>query len=47
MFWKQADTRGNLSQRSLVEVVKKEQLVEGSEYLETLLVAVPKWVTLS
>ncbi|EIW68972.1 hypothetical protein TREMEDRAFT_39301 [Tremella mesenterica DSM 1558] len=33
---------GNLSQRSLLEVVKKEDLVENSEFLETLVVAVPK-----
>ena len=33
--------RGNLSQRSLLDVVKKEHLVEDSEFLETLLVAVP------
>ncbi|RSH94719.1 Vacuolar ATP synthase subunit C [Saitozyma podzolica] len=33
---------GNLSQRSLVDVVKKGDLVEDSEFMETLLVAVPK-----
>ena len=33
---------GNLSQRSLIEIVKKEDLVLDSEFLETLLVAVPK-----
>ncbi|WVQ78786.1 hypothetical protein IAT38_000877 [Cryptococcus sp. DSM 104549] len=33
---------GNLSQRSLLGVVKKEHLVENSEFLETLIVAVPK-----
>jgi hypothetical protein len=37
--------RGNLSQRSLVDVVKKGDLVEDSEFMETLLVAVPKCVT--
>lgn len=36
--------RGNLSQRSLVDVVKKGDLVEDSEFMETLLVAVPKCV---
>lgn len=38
------DRRGNLAQKSLIDVVKKGDLVEGSEYLETLLVAVPKCV---
>ncbi|KAF9073750.1 hypothetical protein BDP27DRAFT_1288618 [Rhodocollybia butyracea] len=33
---------GNLSVRSLVDVVSKEDFVQDSEYLETLLVAVPK-----
>jgi len=33
---------GNLSVRSLVDVVSKEDFVGDSEYLETLLVAVPK-----
>ncbi len=33
---------GNLSSRSLVDVVKKEDVVQDSEYLETLMVAVPK-----
>lgn len=33
---------GNLSQRSLLDIVKKGHLVEDSEYLETLVVAVPK-----
>ena len=33
---------GNLSQRSLLEVVNTGDLVEDSEFLETLLVAVPK-----
>ncbi|GHJ84312.1 hypothetical protein NliqN6_0714 [Naganishia liquefaciens] len=32
---------GNLSTRSLVGVVKKEDIVQDSEYLETLIVAVP------
>lgn len=36
--------RGNLSQRSLLDVVKKGDLVENSEFMETLLVAVPKSV---
>ena len=35
-------SRGNLSQRSLLDVVNKEDMVENSEFLETLLVAVPK-----
>jgi hypothetical protein len=35
--------RGNLSVRSLVDVVHKEDFADpNSEYLETLLVAVPK-----
>jgi len=33
---------GNLSVRSLVDVVSKEDFIQDSEYLETLLVAVPK-----
>ncbi|KAJ7655056.1 hypothetical protein DFH06DRAFT_1201473 [Mycena polygramma] len=33
---------GNLSIRSLVDVVSKEDFVQDSEYLETLLVAVPR-----
>jgi V-type H+-transporting ATPase subunit C len=33
---------GNLAVRSLAEVAKKEQFVNGSEYLSTLAVAVPK-----
>ncbi|KAK9461695.1 uncharacterized protein V1516DRAFT_711152 [Lipomyces oligophaga] len=33
---------GNLSTRSLQDIVKKEQFVVGSEYLETVLIAVPK-----
>lgn len=33
---------GNLSTRSLVDVVKREDVVTDSEYMETLLVAVPK-----
>lgn len=36
--------RGNLSTRSLVGIVKKEDIVQDSEYLETLIVAVPKCV---
>lgn len=39
--------RGNLSQRSLLEVVKKGDLVENSEFMETLVVAVPKYVARS
>jgi V-type H+-transporting ATPase subunit C len=38
---------GNLSVRSLGDIVKKENFIEDSEYLETLLVAVPKLVSLS
>lgn len=39
----QRKKQGNLSQRSLADVVHKEDFVDvGSEYLETLLVAVPK-----
>ena len=33
---------GNLMTRSLVDVVKKEDFVPESEYLQTLLVVVPK-----
>ncbi|KAH7911221.1 ATPase V1 complex subunit C [Hygrophoropsis aurantiaca] len=33
---------GNLSVRSLVDVVSKEDVIQDSEYLETMLVAVPK-----
>ena len=39
-------SRGNLSQKSLLDVVKREDLVENSEFLETLVVAVPKCVRL-
>lgn len=35
---------GNLSTRSLADMVKKEYFVLDSEYLTTLLVAVPKYV---
>ncbi|OBZ78841.1 V-type proton ATPase subunit C 1 [Grifola frondosa] len=34
--------RGNLSVRSLADIVHKEQFIQDSEYLQTLLVAVPK-----
>jgi V-type H+-transporting ATPase subunit C len=34
--------RGNLSVRSLINVVPKEELVQESEFLETVIVAVPK-----
>ena len=37
-------SRGNLSVRSLVDIVKKEYFIDDSEYMETKLVAVPKWV---
>lgn len=37
-----ANKRGNLSTKSLVGVVNKEDVVVDSEYLETLFVAVPK-----
>ncbi|KAJ1660362.1 Vacuolar ATP synthase subunit C [Dispira simplex] len=36
---------GNLSIRSLISVVKKEHVVEDSEYLQTLFVAVPNSLT--
>lgn len=36
--------RGNLSIRSLAEIVKKEHFIQDSEYLQTVLVAVPKFV---
>ena len=35
-------SRGNLSVRSLADVVSKEDFIQDSEYMETLLVAVPK-----
>ena len=35
---------GNLSVRSLADIVPRDLFVQDSEYLETLLVAVPKWV---
>lgn len=38
----QRKRQGNLSQKGLVGVVKKEDMIEGSEFLETLFVAVPK-----
>ncbi|KAI8911740.1 hypothetical protein EDD86DRAFT_188870 [Gorgonomyces haynaldii] len=38
----QRKTNGNLSVRSLNDVVKKEHFVQDSEYLVTILVAVPK-----
>ncbi|KAI5119923.1 hypothetical protein M0805_000888 [Coniferiporia weirii] len=38
----QRKNTGNLSVRSLVDIVSKEDFVEDSEYLETVLVAVPK-----
>ncbi|WWC87946.1 uncharacterized protein L201_002846 [Kwoniella dendrophila CBS 6074] len=38
----QRKQQGNLSQRSLLDVVNKNDLVENSEFLETLIVAVPK-----
>ena len=37
---------GNLSVRSLVDVVRKEHFVGDSEYMQTVLVAVPKCVLL-
>lgn len=33
---------GNLSVRSLADVVSADNFIQGSEYLETLLVAVPR-----
>lgn len=33
---------GNLSVRSLIDIVSKEHMIQDSEYLETLLVAVPQ-----
>jgi len=33
---------GNLSVRSLADVVSQDHFIEGSEYMETLLIAVPK-----
>ncbi len=34
---------GNLSVKSLADIVHKEDFVEDSEYLETLVVAIPKY----
>jgi len=36
---------GNISTRSLVDVVSKDDFVQDSEYLETVLVAVPRSIT--
>lgn len=33
---------GNLSVRSLVDIVSKGDFIQDSEYLETILVAIPK-----
>ncbi|EJD04380.1 ATPase, V1 complex, subunit C [Fomitiporia mediterranea MF3/22] len=33
---------GNLSVRSLVDIVSKDDIIEGSEFLETVFVAIPK-----
>jgi len=38
----QRKKQGNLSVRSLADIITKEHVIEDSEYLETLLVAVPK-----
>lgn len=38
-------TSGNLSVRSLADVVSKDDFIRDSEYLETVLVAVPKSVS--
>ncbi|WVR03777.1 hypothetical protein IAU60_000772 [Kwoniella sp. DSM 27419] len=38
----QRKQQGNLSQRSLLDIVNRGDLVENSEFLETLVVAVPK-----
>ena len=35
-------TSGNLSVRSLADIVSKDDFLQDSEYMETLLVAVPK-----
>lgn len=35
---------GNLSVKSLADIVNKDDFIQDSEYLETLLVAVPKYV---
>jgi V-type H+-transporting ATPase subunit C len=37
--------RGNLSVRSLADVVSKDDFIQDSEYMETLLVAVPRYAT--
>jgi V-type H+-transporting ATPase subunit C len=36
-------SRGNLSVRSLADVVSKDDFIRDSEYIETLLVAVPRY----
>jgi len=38
----QRKKKGNLSIRSLVDIVTKENFIQDSEYMETLLIAVPK-----
>ena len=35
---------GSLLTRNLSDIIKKEDFISGSEYLETLIVIVPKWV---
>lgn len=37
-----ADNSGNLAVRSLAEVVTQDDFIPESEYMETLMVAVPK-----
>lgn len=36
-------SRGNLSQKSLSGIVKRENVVLDSEYLETIFIAVPQY----
>jgi hypothetical protein len=36
--------RGNLSVRSLADIVSKDDLLQDSEYMQSVLVAVPKYL---
>lgn len=39
--------RGNLLSRSLIDIVKPEDFVQNSEYLQTVAVCVPRCVTMT
>lgn len=38
--------RGNLSVRSLVDIVRKEHFIGDSEYMQTVLLAIPKYAAI-